>query len=272
MASGRMRIGYPDPGLRTLTAEYGSYSLTGQDVTLTEGSYDAQLLYTSQDMTFNNDPGNTVEWRTDEAEGYARIHYDNPGFCGLQHTLANQTSAQVYVSYYVRRHENPCSKQLKVNGVGSGADRNNYTFGPTANGYSDNECYLYYGDAVSGGNDNSVVFRMDAALTGGGAFSRAEPTYTSAPARVFQDVTGTVWERYEVYAKFNSIGVQNGRFGVAKNGVLVFQIDDVWNCSDDTNARFRDYIGVGEYTSNSGFIEDYKRVDISTSYVPSWMI
>lgn len=236
-------------------------------------TYDAQLLYTSQDMTFVNDPGsNSVEWRTDEAQGYARITYAVTGVAGLKHTLVNQTSAQVYVSYYVRRHENPCSKQLKVNGVGSGADRNNYTFGPTANGYSDNECYLYYGDAVSGGNDNSVDLRMDGVLTGGGVFSRAEPTYTSIPARVFQDVTGTVWERYEVYAKFNSIGAKDGRFGIAKNGTRIFQLDDVYNCSDDANARFRDYIGIGEYTANgTGFFEDYKRVDISTSYVPSWM-
>lgn len=35
MASGRLRIGYPNPSTRTLTAESGSYSLSGQAVTLT---------------------------------------------------------------------------------------------------------------------------------------------------------------------------------------------------------------------------------------------
>lgn len=236
-------------------------------------TFDAQLLYTSQDMSFRNDPGTTsVEWRTDEAEGYARLSYNGSGFAGLYHILANQTSAQVYVSYWVRRHGLPCTKQLKINGVGVGADRNNSTWGPSANSYATNEFTLQFGDAVSGGNDNSVSLYMDGSLTGGGAFTRAEPTYTYAPAQVTQDISGSVWIHGEVYTLHNSIGQKNGRFGAAINGVQVIQLDDVYNASDDASARFRDYVGIAEYTGNaSAFIEDYKRVDISTSYVPSWM-
>ena len=240
-------------------------------------SFDAQLLYTSQDMSFNNGdvPSNTDEWRTAEAEGYARIGYNATGFSGLIHDLVNTTSPQIYVAYSVRRHEAATSKQLKINGFGTGEDRNNCTFGPTAFGYSDDEAFLYWGDAVSGGNDNNATYNLLGSLVSG-SLTRAAATDTYSPARVFQDVTGTVWERYAVFALFNSIGAKDGRFGVARyvagSWERIFQFDDVYNCSDDANARYRDYVGIGEYTGNgTGFIEDYKRVDISTSYVPPWM-
>jgi hypothetical protein len=248
----------------------GAQDVVSESAQLNGPAFDFSGLYTSQNMTVddNTSGADAITWRTDEAEPYARITYNAAGTIRLLHSLLNRSANQMYVSYYVRRFGMPCSKQCKFFGqIVSGA-YSNTTFGPTAGGYSDNEFFIYYGDTTTGGNDNSVQLHLDGTLISS-SYSRAAPTFVYAPSRAFQTVDGSAFDHMEVFAKYNSNSTQNGEFGIARNGSRIFQESNAFNTPN--GCQLRDYFTLGDFSASSGFFEDYKKVDMSTSYRPSWM-
>lgn len=229
-------------------------------------TYAAQLLRTGlTGLTQDIYPGNTITWMTDEAEGYARINWVTGHTHGLHYDVlsAHGNQTQVYTKVYIRRTMANSSKVLKINGAGSPYQSNTTLIGPTAGGYTGDEINAYWGDVVNSNNDNSVPYRMDGVLTGGGSLTRAAPTFNHSPlARKYMNITGA-WEYYETFVKFNDSGVQNGECAIWQNRTLIFHASSVWNCADGTNQNIINYVGLGEYTSMANVVEDYKLFDIS---------
>lgn len=197
----------------------------------------------------------TISWNP---AGYAELVWTSEGVNSLNYPIVGDYDA-VYVEYEVLRNSNHRSKQLKLpaRGLGGSGKASNVTLGPTVGAYDGaNAGYmgLSYSDSIAGG-DNYTSINMKGVLAGGGARTRAAPTIVTAQASdVFQDVTGSVWERWGLWWKCNSVGLQNGECAVLRNGVIQLHEEDMYNCGepeDDYRYRAAAWLGntmqVGSY-------------------------
>lgn len=214
--------------------------------------------------------GNGCVWTSDATGGYLKYTAVNPGTCGLRYTVPTTGLHEICVQYDIRRHSNLCSKQCKTYGWGQAnptgsPPTSNATFGCTMGGYSGTTYGVYYGDVATGSNDVSVAYNASGYPTGslpsigyGSAFSRTPYPTQSTIIGATQDITGTVWETYMVYFRGSSPSTADGQIAIWKNGVLVMNQTAMWNCSSTTQDRGG--FALYEYSSNSGFVEDYRNV------------
>lgn len=221
---------------------------------------------------------NTYTW--DSSNNCVRITYNSANTSGLQWIFPDATRDQVYVKYSLRRNSSNTSKQLKCTGQGiiAGSNVSNFTFGPSIGGYvGKTSIGLQYGDNPdpAGSNDNKIGYKMDGTEAGGTQFFRPlqKPLILhKSTSDITQNVSGTVWETYEVFAKFGDPGARNGEFAIRKDGELLFHIKDVWNTADgnESTHQKRRYVGIAEYSGATGFYEEYK--DLKISYErPTWL-
>ena len=214
---------------------------------------------------------NSYNW-SDSDGGYVTLTYNSANTSGLEWDFPNTSTYQVWVKYDVQRSSTKASKQLKIFSQGSPTNPSNATFGPTSGGYTNATSYsVYYSDRVAGG-DNQVAYLMTGALTGGAVLSRDGPTKVITSTSVSQSTTGTVWETYEVFIKFNDEGAKNGEIAIRKDGVTRLYLTDVWNAGEGNEAlfRMRDYISLGAYSATSGFSEKYRKFKVSYDR-PYWL-
>jgi len=221
---------------------------------------------------------NTYTW--DSSNNCVRITYNSASTSGLQWIFPDATRDQVYVKYSLRRNSSNTSKQLKCTGQGiiAGSNVSNFTFGASIGGYTGRTSIgLQYGDNPdpAGSNDNKIGYKMDGTEAGGTQFLRPlqKPLILhKSTSDITQNVSGTVWETYEVFAKFGDPGARNGEFAIRKDGELLFHIKDVWNTADgnESTHQKRRYVGIAEYSGATGFYEEYK--DLKISYErPTWL-
>lgn len=221
-------------------------------------TYAAELLTSGLTGLTEMNPGtNTSVW---DAGGFARITYNVSGTYGLRFT-PDTTKTQVYVRFELRRNQLNTTKQFKL--LGNGAILSNATMGAAGGGYTGNLYYIGYGDNVASENDGTCITRMDGTLQGGSAYTRTPPTDVYSPAMVYQDYSGTVWEQYELFWKYNDSGVANGEIIIWKDSVLIFHFTNVYNCADGVGNNTLGQIGIGEYSGNAGVYEDYRNLSIS---------
>jgi hypothetical protein len=215
--------------------------------------------------------GATSGWQTDVTGGFFRLNYANLGTFGLRYGIATTGLHEVCVQYDVRRSFNNCSKQLKTYGWGqlNGGATSNATFGCTMGGYAGTGYGVYHGDAATGSNDATCGYLTSGYPTGslpnigfGDAFSRTPYPTQSTTIAASQDITGTVWETWMVYFRGSSPASNDGQIAIWKliSGIwtLVMNMTAMWNCSSTTQDRGG--FGLGEFSSNSGFHEDYRNV------------
>lgn len=231
-------------------------------------------------LSWNDTSGGVNTYTWDSSNNCVRITYNAAFTSGLQWIFPDATRDQVYVKYSLRRNSSNTSKQLKCTGQGiiAGANVSNFTFGPSIGGYTGRTSIgLQYGDNPdpAGSNDNKIGYKMDGTEAGGTQFLRPlqKPLILhKSTSDITQNVSGTVWETYEVFAKFGDPGARNGEFAIRKDGELLFHIKDVWNTADgnESTHQKRRYVGIAEYSGATGFYEEYK--DLKISYErPTWL-
>lgn len=222
--------------------------------------------------------GSGIAW---DAGGFARITWATGGTKQLKYTVPGGTdTGSVLVQFDLRRWGTPSSKQLKVFARSLrllGAANNITAIGPTATGYSGTNMSVYWSDSPTGG-DNLTSLNLTGALVGGGIYSRSgRPTFViKQSVNPTQDVAGN-WATYKLWVKFNDDNIQNGEVAIWRNGVLLLHATNVWLCAttlNDAGAASgvsaenrplywqRDYISLGDYSSQSGFYEDYRNLKV----------
>lgn len=255
----------------TITPTPTSSGMTFQLVSLVTGINNGLAMQDDGGTTIGTNP-NTINWMSDASGSFARITYNKPGTFGLRWGFAQTGVHQIYIKYDVRRHFNNCSKQLKEYGWGqiNGGSTSNTTFGCTMGGYAGTTYGIYYGDAATGSNDATVEMACSGYPTNnlpsigfGGQFSRTPYPTQQITSNVTQDITGSVWQTIEIYARYNDANFNNGEFAVWVNGATnpSFYLTNLWNCSNGTQNRGG--LGLGEFSSNSGFYEDYRNLYVS---------
>lgn len=212
--------------------------------------------------------GNGVVWTSDSTGPYLKYTSVKPGTCGLRYTVPTTGLHEICVQYDIRRHSNLASKQCKTYGWGqanSGPATSNATFGPTMGGYAGTSYGVYYGDVSTGSNDVSVAYATSGypttnlpAIGFGSGFSRTPYPTQATKVAATQDITGAVWETWMVYFKAASPSTPDGEIAIWKNGILVMHMTNLWNDNDKTQDRGG--FALYEYSSNSGFQEDYRKV------------
>lgn len=236
---------------------YASNRVTGT-VSSTE-TWEAQLLRTgTTGLSLDIASGNTTEWRTDEAEPYLRVNWNNGGTNWIDYYLVDRTKKWVRVKFWARHSvANKATKQLKIFGQGYPTNFYNVTFGRPG-GYTSNTWGVYYSDDTSstGNHDNDVEMGFNGTLTGGTSYTRAAPRFLT---------TGTVtvdtaWHEYDYYLKMNDNDTPNGEMIVFIDGVKRFHVDQQYNCG--TDRQLRDFISLLNYSDQSGFYVDIKKLDV----------
>lgn len=227
-----------------------------------------------------NDGGttNVVTWMSDASGSFLRVSGPNgagvaSGTFGVRFETNATGFHDVCVQYDIRRSSNSCSKQLKTYGWGQVNNQtnntSNATFGCTMGGYSGTGYGVYYGDVATGANDVSVAMLCSGYPTNnlptigfGSAFSRTPYPVQSPTVATNQDITGTVWETYMVHFHASSNSAADGQISIwrKESGVwnLKLRLSSMWNCS--SNTQDRGGFGLYEYSTSSGFHEDYRNV------------
>lgn len=220
-----------------------------------------------------NDGGtaNTATWNPSGLGNFLRINSPSGstgvGTFGLRFATTATGFHEICVQYDIRRNTSTASKQCKTYGWGlvNTGNTSNATFGCTMGGYVGTTYGVYYGDVSTGSNDVSVAYATSGYPTGslpnigfGSAFSRTPyPTQTTTVASS-QDVTGSVWETWMIYFLAASPSSPDGQIAIWKNNSLVMYETAMWN--DNATTQDRGGFGLYEYSSNSGFFEDYRNV------------
>lgn len=114
---------------------------------------------------------------------------------------------------------------------------------------------LCYSDAVSGGDINTC-FWLDAApaLTGGSAYTRAQPTINVHIGGT--QLINSTWMTIEWYIRHNTDGVPNGEMACWLNGTLIFWAVNVYNCR--TGGQGFERVDWGGYAPTAGTILDVR--------------
>jgi len=229
-------------------------------------------------LTWDDTSGGVNTYAWDSANSCVRITYNTAATSGLEWSFPDALRDQVYIKYDIRRNNTKCSKQIKIfsQGISSSPQKySNATIGPSGGGYTGTSYSIQYGDNPSSNNDNAIGYKMNGTTIGGTVFRKGLQTpyiIHKSTADVTQNVAGTVWETYEIFAKFGDPGARNGEFAVRKNGEVVFHAKDVWNTADDdpANHQKRKKVTIGAYSASTDFYEEYKNLKISYER-PLWL-
>jgi len=220
-------------------------------------------------LTWEDDTGgtnqptdNNVQWLSDSTGPFARISWVKGGTAGLRWKTVDQTLSKngLYLKYDIRRTQSQNSKEIKLFGHGYSSTPSiysNFTGGCNAGGYNGQRMSLSYSDAVSGGDINTC-FWLDAApaLTGGSAYTRAQPTINVHVGGT-QPINNT-WMTIEWYIRHNTDGVANGEMACWLNGALIFWAVNVFNCR--TGGQGFERVDCGGYAPTAGTILDCRAV------------
>lgn len=208
--------------------------------------------------------GTTPTWATDGTGQYVSVAY-SASAGGLSWSLPSFGQTQVYVKVDMRRntlllHSKYCKFRSWYLDYGGG-NYSNMTFG---NGYSTEAPSIGYGDNVSGNNDQGIAYNWDG--TSGGTFTRATPTLANSTSYTYD----TSWHTYEYFVKQNSDNTADGIVAIRidQDNAKRFILTNMYNASNGSQSFGS--IGIGEWSNNSGFTEDFRNLGISFDK-PSWV-
>lgn len=232
-------------------------------------TWEAQLLRTgTTGLALDIASGNTVTWRTDEAEPYARVTWNNAGTNWINYSLVDRTKKFVRVRFWARHSvANKGTKHCKIFGQGYPTDYHNVTFGRPG-GYASTTWGVYYSDVASGtgAHDVDVEMGFDGILTGGSSYSQAAPRFlTTSTINV-----DTNWHKFDYYLLMSDDGVPNGEMIAMIDDAVAFHVDQQYNCG--AGRQLRDFISLLNYSDQSGFYVDIKKLDVGYDRPQEWQL
>lgn len=212
---------------------------------------------------WNNTSGTSyTAWTSDSQTSFARINYSSAHDYGLNYTLQDRTRKSMYVKMWIRQNGGTGAgpKNFKIFGQGYPTSYSNTTIGLAGYG---TEYDIYYGDAASGNNDNSVEWRFNGVTWQGSQYTRAAPTVvttTSTPPLIDNS-----WHEWGYYVKFNDDNTQNGEIIILYDGKEIFHLKNVYNHANGQGGI--DNFGIGQFFQPSSgtysMSRDYRDVRVA---------